>query len=37
MMRAALCFALLLMLAGCGGCKQDPNFGFSYCGPLILP
>ncbi len=37
MIRAALCLALLLALAGCGVCQSDPNLGFSYCGPFILP
>jgi hypothetical protein len=37
MTRLALGFIGLLMLAGCGVCKQDSNFGFYYCGPLIVP
>jgi hypothetical protein len=35
--RAAIVLASILVLAGCGVCKQDPNFGFYSCGPLIVP
>ena len=36
MIRLALCLIGLLMLSGCA-CKADPNFGFYYCGPIIVP
>ncbi len=28
---------VLLALTGCGGCRTDPNFGFSACGPVLVP
>ena len=37
MIRAILCLAVLLTLSGCGACRQDTNFGFTSCGPLLLP
>ena len=37
MIRLVLCLAVLLSVAGCGVCQQDRNFGFSYCGPVIVP
>ncbi len=37
MIRLVLCLVVLVSLAACGACKTDPNFGFSSCGPIILP